>query len=142
MEPHELRSGEHELDTPLELLWRQINPSHIENGVISKLAFVPGENDKGQLSTARSKSVTAQAAFEHHTVVLQLGSIGSYAVTVGEIIDAGLRAVDDSAIQEQKPPTPGHTYVDYRSIASKNQRKKLGAKLRDKAVERGCQYNE
>jgi hypothetical protein len=70
---------------------------------------MPSEKDEGQLSTSRSEKVSAAEAFEYHTQVLKFASIGTYAISVGEVIDENLRAVDDSDVPGVEERPPGHT---------------------------------
>jgi hypothetical protein len=121
------------LTDPDEALFRQIHPKHLSAGVISSEAFVPSPRDKDMLSTLRER-IGPEAAYGRW-VDAGYESIGTYAVTVGEAIGAGLQIVDDEADTE-----PDHASIDFSALASKGQKKQTGRRLRDAAVERGCQY--
>lgn len=136
----ELRPGEQELSDHAELLWRQVHPTQVDDGRLSSSAFIPSQRDEGQLSTSRASKISAQAAFEDYTQVRKRQSFGVCAVSVGEVSGEALRAVDDSEAPSEEELPPGHAYVDFRGIDSTNKRKKIGARLRDKAEVRGWHF--
>lgn len=138
----QLRPGETELSSEEggELLWRQVHPKYTDGGIITEQAFQSTSSDPRRLSCSRESLQTAQGAFEHHTQKLELQSAGTCAVTVDEAIEAGTRPVDDSNVQEQVPPTPGHTYLDYRGL-SKQDRSFARDELALFATERGFVYS-
>ena len=119
-----------------ELLWRQIHPKYTDRGIITEQAFQPGSSDPKRLSCSRESLQTPQGAYEHHTAKLELQSAGTAAVSVEEAISAGTRPVDDSQVQTQVPPTPGHTYLDYRAL-TKTERSFARDELAEYATERG-----
>lgn len=131
--------GEIEIDASDELLWRQVNPAFVDGGRISSQVFTPTEKDERELSTTRSSKATAEASFRHFTEVMGFRSAGVHAVSVAEVVGQGLRAVDDSAIEEAQKP-PGHAYIDFKHVEAVKQRKKIGGKLRDLAEARGWQH--
>jgi hypothetical protein len=137
----DLRPGEQELSDPSELLWRQIHPTQVDDGKLSSSAFVPNQNDEGQLSTCRGSKVSAEGAFENYTQVRKRLSAGVFALSVGEVVAVDLRAIDDSEAPSEEELPPGHTYVDFRQVPSTNKCKKIGARLRDKAESRGWQFH-
>lgn len=134
----ELPPDEFELSELSELLWRQIHPGHVDGGKVSSLAFRPSAKDDGQLSTSRSQKVSAAQAYEYHTVTLGLAAAGTYAVSVGDVAEEDLRAVDDSATGNEATP-PGHAYIDFRQVPSDKRCRKIAARLRDKAEGRSWQ---
>jgi hypothetical protein len=134
----ELRDGEFQLTDPSELLWRQVNPIWYNNGVVSDLAFRPSSSDGGLLSTSRESRQSATAAFEHHTLILRLKSVGTWGVSVNEVDQAGARAIDDSRCGEQPMP-PGHASIDMRPHERKDARA-IRTTLAARATARGCRY--
>lgn len=127
-----------------ELLFRQVHPASIPGGVMQKTAFWPGSADNGLLSTRR-QALGGQGAYELH-VKLGGTSVGSYAVTVGEVTriplkdkdgqPASLRVLDDAAREGEH-----HASIDYQEDAlSRGQREQAARKLVEAAVARGCQY--
>ncbi|MFC9092142.1 hypothetical protein [Streptomyces sp. NPDC057072] len=135
-----LRPGEVELTDAGEEIWRQINPAFVHDGRVSSQAFTPTVKDSGELSVNRATRVTSKAAFEYHTQNLELTSAGVYSLTVGEVVDASLRVVDDSAVEDGEPRPPGHAFVDFKGVTTGKRAKKIGANLREKAEERGWRY--
>ncbi|MCT9627393.1 hypothetical protein HWD94_20065 [Pseudarthrobacter equi] len=123
-----------------EMLWRQVNPSYVDKqGKVTEQAFQPTSSDPRRLSCSRQKLQSEQGAFEHHTQVLNLKSAGTWAVSVAEVSAEQVHAVDDSAVQSQVPPTPGHTYIDYQGL-NKTDRAYLRDALADAANGWGIQY--
>jgi hypothetical protein len=122
----DLIEGEELLTDDAERIWRQVHPkSRTAEGAPSSAAFIPNQTDKGCLSCSREQIVTAEEAFVYHTRNLDLESAGSWSITVAAVRSVELRAVDDSARStDESPLPPGHTYVDYRTVAGKNVRKK------------------
>lgn len=130
--------GAHELTSPDELLLRQVHPRFVDGDEITEQAFHPGSSSK-QCSCSRRNLQTPRGAYDHHTEMLGRQSAGTCAVTVAEVATAGGRAVDDSAIQEHEPPTPGHTYIDFEGL-DKNDRSFLRDELAYAATDRGFLY--
>jgi hypothetical protein len=95
-----------------ELLLRQVFPGWIdEEGVLTSQAFRPSKGDEGKLSIARGSLTTAEAAFKHYTTELCLRSAGTWAVTVGEALDAELQSYD-----EKNEKVPAHGFIDFREL--------------------------
>lgn len=124
-----------------ELLWRNVHPNWLEvDGKISSQAFRPTSKDKGRLSTARSRKVTAAAHFGEHTGSRGLASAGIWAVSVGEATAQGLPCIYDEHSSEIPQPAPkGHTSIDFTGLSGGAVRKAGGA-LRDHAESRGQQH--
>lgn len=139
-ESFDLRPGEFVIDDLEERLWRQVNPAFVHDGRVTSQAFSPTPKDSGELSTSRRSVVGAEAAYTHHTVVLGYSSVGVYSVDVREVVEEQLRVIDDSAVDDGESRPPGHAFVDFRSIASIKGHRKIAAKLRDKAEQRGWEY--
>jgi hypothetical protein len=136
-----LRSGE--LIVPSgdeELLWRQVHPTQIDDGHVRSCVFAPTAKDEGELSVVRGSKVAAKDAFEYYTTQMGFESVGSYGITVDEVAQNGLRAIDDSAGPSAADLPPGHAFVDFRAVPSSSKAQKIGAKLRDLAQARGRVY--
>lgn len=74
-----------------ELLYRQVHPGFVDDGIPSAQAFAPTKKDEGKLSIARGKLTTAEGAYTHHTSALHLKSAGSWGLTVAETNGASYR---------------------------------------------------
>lgn len=131
-------SGAQQLTNQDELLLRQVHPRYVDGQEITEQAFHPGSSSL-QCSCSRESLQTPQGAYDHHTGKLNLQSAGTCAVSVSEVVAAGSRAVDDSAIQTYVPPTPGHTYIDFDGL-TKSERSFLRDDLADAATTRGFIY--
>lgn len=122
------------LTDPDEVLFRQVHPSWVDDGVPTSQAFTPTPKDEGELSIALGSLTTAEAAFKHHTTVLKFASAGTWAVTVGEADDAGLESFDDD-----QPDLLAHGFVDFRGLGRK-EAKRRGMLLAASARARGRLY--
>jgi hypothetical protein len=85
------------------------------------------------LSTYRER-VGAEEAFERHVKTLE--SVGTLGISVDEVDDADLTAIDDAV----DVGVPDHASVDFTQYESRAQREKRGRKLRDAAVQRDWLY--
>jgi hypothetical protein len=99
------------LSNPDDLLFRQIHPAWIDDGVPSSQAFKPTRKDDGMLSIALGGLSTAEGAFVHHTTVLKLASIGSWGVSVAEVSATGL-----TGYAEPLADSPAHGFIDFREL--------------------------
>lgn len=109
-------------------LWDAINRQP------SSTAFGPASIDAQKPSFSRSSLVTAQASRDWHQKNAKSPSHGVWGCTVGEVIAAASRAIDDSATPG--PKAPGHAYVDYRGY-NKSQERLLRSRLLIQALARG-----
>ncbi|MDP9411694.1 MAG: hypothetical protein M3P70_14610 [Actinomycetota bacterium] len=137
----DLIAGEMLVEEPDELLWRQVHPTWVEDGIPTSQAFKPATADEDKPSVARSSVHTAEEAYRWHTETAERKSVGTWGVEVGEcVIEARLRVVDDSRAQDA-PPTrsPAHAYLDFRSH-TKGEVKLAGAALLAAALRRGQVY--
>lgn len=75
-----------ELDDLSELLWRHVHPSWVRDGEPTSQAFKPMPKDEGKLSVSRGSLTTAPNAFAMHTESLGLEAVGTWAVSVGEVV--------------------------------------------------------
>lgn len=111
-------------------LLRQINPSWIEDGRPTSMAFTPSPKDEGRLSVYDGDQIDAADSWRHFTEVQGLASIGVLAVTVAEC--------EEESVQPQADPEPfeEHAVIDFNSLSG-SQAKKVGRRLRDRAMDRG-----
>lgn len=134
----ELVDGEELMDIADELMYRQITDLMSDNGKPATSAFGPASIDKGKPSYSRSGQVEAQQARDWYTENASRPSLGVWAVSVEEVIDAGLVAIDDAntPIPAGGRRAPGHCYVDFRNMNKKAERV-YRAKLHFCATDRG-----
>lgn len=133
-----LLEGEVEIAADGERLWRQAAPTYLEqDGMLSSLVFRPMSRDNRMLSVFRESVVTAKQAHDNR-VESGRPSLGTLAVRVGEVRDeAGLRAVDDSAVGDDMPA--GHAYIDFRPL-TKQQTTTAAEVLLRRALANGWAY--
>jgi hypothetical protein len=115
-----------------ELLYRQVHPSWIADGIPSSQAFNPTKKDKGKLSIALGSKTTAEGAFLHHVDVLGFASTGTWAITVGEASDAGR-----NAFEEPLDDDPAHGFVDFQGL-TRGAAERAAKILVARACVRGC----
>ncbi|MHA3724907.1 hypothetical protein ACXR2T_13635 [Leucobacter sp. HY1910] len=134
----QLADGEELMDIAAELMYRQITDLMMDNGSPSTSAFGPASIDRGKPSYSRSNEVSAQQARDWHTGNASRPSLGVWAVSVAEVVGAGLVAVDDS--KTPLPPNgkraPGHCFADFRGM-NKRAERVYRAKLYFGAIDRG-----
>lgn len=116
-----------------EMLFRQVHPTQFPDGQISSEAFKPSVRDKDMLSTLR-EHVGPEEAYRRWTEDKGFKSVGTYAVTVEEVTNEELRAIDDAAEMGE----PDHASIDFTQIDGKGKKKQAGRMLRDAAAARGC----
>lgn len=114
-----------------ELLYRQVHPTWVDDGVPSCQAFAPTRKDEGKLSIARGSLTTAEGAYRHYTSVLKLRSAGTWSVTVGEALTATL-----GSFAEPLPDDAAHGYVDFRGLGRRDAERKAKLLL-PHAIDRG-----
>ena len=119
-----------------DLLYRQIREIHIQDGRVTSAAFKPATSDQGLPSVNASWKTTAEVAMARATA-LGLVPVAVYAVSCDECYDLGLKAWEDP--EDGPPPDPSHSVIDFRQHGRGAQDSK-GKKLREKALERGCQH--
>lgn len=130
----ELRDCEQEITEAGELLWRQVHPRFVRDGVVIAEGFVGPQPGTSEISVVRSSVRSSVQARAHHTERLGLDSAGTWAVSVGEVVEAQGRSIDDAECPEVE--TPGHAYVDLR-LLSRNERKRARVVLATAATNRG-----
>ena len=129
----DLDLGEEDITNSSDACFRNVNPKFFVNGVLSSAAFMPTQNDDGELSTARSSKVNHRQHYEEFTR-RGLASSGVYSVTTDDIQEADLRWIDNDSLQEDSLRMTGHAYIDYRIYSSKGARKKRARLLAHKAT--------
>ena len=100
-----LVAGEVRITDRAESLRRQIHPNWLRNGVIGSDAFKPSD---GRVSTTMDSVLSPLQAHERFPGP----TVGSCALTVAEVDDCELRAVNDSACAGIQF---GHAYIDLRA---------------------------
>lgn len=119
-----------------ELLFRQVHPSFIDEGVPSSQAFTPTSKDDGRLSVDRSSLTTAAAS---HALYVGDGhaSDAVYALTVAEFAGEGLECFSDPVLPGVgQSANPAHAVADY-SPHKANAQKTKARRLKQKAIARG-----
>jgi hypothetical protein len=127
------------------LLHRQIHPSFVVNDIVSNQAFIenklgvssgsflPTVKDENKLSVYNGEKFSAKDSYEHY--IKEYSSNGVLSVTVAEVkATSPLLAIEDNI------PFDGHSYIDFSSVTSKNQKTKKAGLLRDFAVKRKWTY--
>lgn len=134
----ELLEGEELMSTAEELIYRQATAHMFDGDQLATTAFGPTTADRGMPSFARSTVQSAQEARDWHSRCANSPSLGVWAITVSEVIDAGRYVVDDSAAPLLKGElrAPGHCFVDYRRL-TKPQERELRSQLYFYATDRG-----
>ncbi len=130
----ETESAKQPLTDPDEALCRQVHPSWIADGVPSSQAFKPTKKDEGMLSVALGSKTTPEGAFVHHTQVLKRESVGTWAVSVAETTEAGLRSYE-----QPLDDSPAHGFIDFRGLG-RGQTEAKAKLLLGKARHRGRLY--
>lgn len=113
------------------LLHRQINPSWIQAGRVTSMAFRPTPKDDMKLSVYNGDLIAPEGAWRHFTEVQGLQSAGVRSVSVEECQQLELEPIPDPA------PFPEHAVIDFSNCASDNQREKRAKKLNVLAQNRG-----
>lgn len=134
----DLEEGEIVLAAADDLLWRQVHPEFVQGGQLASRAFRLNSGDAKRLSLSWAKKQSAEGAYDFHANVLKLPSAGTWAVSVGEVLEAGCRAIydEEAASAPPAPCPPGHTFIDLRPFGS-SRISKITKKLNLYAQERG-----
>jgi hypothetical protein len=132
----------------LDLLFRQIHPAHVKNG-LSSGAFRPTPMDEDQLSVDCGNLTTAEAAFELHKLKTKINSsgdvefletAGTWAFDRADCAAEGL-AVNPDPIEAvvNQPDNLAHHLVDFSSIAGASKKKNdaVSKRLRRQAEQHG-----
>ena len=126
-----------------DLVFRQVHPNHLAAGGPNSVAFRPTPKDGNKLSVDDARVVTAEAAWSHFTKQLGFVSAGTWAVSAGEITEAGdLRLLSDP-VEGQVDPTKNnqaHCVIDFSGVSPEGQKRRRAQALAIKASARGCQF--
>jgi hypothetical protein len=120
-----------------EVLFRQIHPSFIHDGVPSSQSFTPTPKDEGKLSLDRSKLTDPDISFERF---LQSGqqSAAVYGVSTAEFYEQAIECFSDPIDDaDLKLSNPAHAYANYASFSG-NFLKNKAKLIKQKALARGC----
>lgn len=116
-----------------ELLFRQVHPTFVHDGVPTSQAFRPTPKDKELLSCQRQSKIASPSESYRVSVEKGAASAGVMAVSIVEVEDRGLGAYDD---EETAPiPDPAHAVIDFRNLSGGAAEKHSKA-LKAKAVSR------
>ena len=115
------------------LLYRQVHPNWIEEGLPTSQSFTPTPKDEMRLSVYDGDRTDAASAWEHY-IRQGLSSHGVVAVTVEECERLGLTVVSDP-----QPGSPHHVLIDF-SRLSRNQAKRRAQRLTAAANARDWQF--
>ena len=127
-----LRADETEIVNLEEELRRQIHPSQVRDNTITTGVF----STRDQMVSTFREAVPPEEAHRIHTEEFGLQTVGSCVVSVGDVKRAGLRAVDDSAVQGVHP---SHSYIDMRGLG-KSARDKAAKELKRAALQNQIWY--
>ncbi len=125
------------------LFYRQVNPTWMPDGVPSSQAFGPTPKDEDKLSVDDAKKISAEGSWMHFTEKLGFRSAGTWAVSLGDVAEAGDLVMVASPTVVPEDPTknnPAHCHIDFSGIEKKGQKKKRAQHLAIKAAERGCLF--
>lgn len=126
-----------------DLLLRQVNPHHWDGKRPNSQAFVPDPKDEDKVSVDDGTMVGPEAAWRHFTERLGFSSVGTWAVSHGEVMEAGDLSVSRSPVSCESDPTrnnPAHCHIDFSRVSSKGQKRKRAQTLAIRAAERGCLF--
>lgn len=127
-----LTNCEEQLTQESEILLRIGKRHHLDekHGTLTTRIFRLSTNDEGKLSHFRSSVTDANKV---HSAVRQHspdGLVGIWGLTLGDVHNHGLRAVDDSICEMDVYDLGSHAYVDFRNISgTKMEQKQLRASL-------------
>ena len=113
--------------TPDSLFYRQVHPHWRLNGVPSSQAFGPTPKDEDKLSVDDAGQVSAEGSWRHFTVNLGLLSVGTWAVSLGEVNEAQDLLLEASPMLKEPEPAKNnaaHCHIDFSKVSSKGQKRK------------------
>lgn len=115
------------------LLYRQINPSWVQSGRVTRQAFKPSTKDAKRLSVYDGDMIAAEDAWTHYTEGLGFTSIGVLAVSCGDC------TAQELPVEPDPEPHPAHAVINF-SAYSDSQIKLKAKRLINAAWKRGWQY--
>ena len=119
--------------TPTTLLFRQVNPSWVQQGRVTSQVFKPTGKDRNQLSAYDGDLISAEKSWVHYTTGLELQSVGVLAVTLAECQEQQLPVTPDPARY------PEHVLISFSGL-TRGQIEKAAKWLKLRADLRGWQY--
>lgn len=123
------------IEDETEIQFRQVNPTWLDQGEPSRLAFIPTKKDNGNLSLDRSATTTAKKACEDFKT-LGLRSESVFGLTVGEFSENPTPVECFSSPLENNPH---HSHADFNGL-SNSEKKRKSIELRRSAIGRGRLY--
>jgi hypothetical protein len=116
------------------LLFRQVNPTWVQQGKITSQVFRPTPKDKKQLSAYDGDQITAENSWMHFTNELCNSSVGVMGLTVGECQQQQLNTIPDAKTY------PEHVLIDFTTHDTEKKIKTISKQLRSFADSRGWLY--
>ncbi len=114
-------------------LFRQVNPSWVQDGHITSQVFKPTAKDNKRLSVYDGDRINAENSWKHYTKSLGYESVGVLAVTVAEC------EREDLSVESDPTPFPEHAVIDFTGIAESEMKRKA-KRLKAAAESRGWLY--
>lgn len=102
-----------EIENQNEVLIRQIPSYRFTSGRLDFRVFKPREKDDFKLSTSRESGISAQAAFDHFTKVMNTDSIAVAKIKVHEATAQSLPSVHSPIDPQDCDFNIHHAHVDY-----------------------------
>lgn len=115
-----------------EIQFRQVNPSWVEDGEPSRLAFIPTKKDDNKLSMDRSATTNPKESFDNFKS-LGLNSDGVFGLTPSEFSETPNPIECFGSPLENNPH---HSHADFDGLTN-GQKKAKSQNLRRKAIARG-----
>ena len=78
-----------------DLVFRQVHPNHWDGASPNSQAFFPTPKDEDKLSVDDAAQVSAEGSWNHFTKQLGFRSVGTWALSFGEIEAAGLEHIQE-----------------------------------------------
>lgn len=120
------------IDDPLEVQFRQVHPSWMEEDGPSRLAFIPTKKDNGKLSLDRSATTTAKDSFDDFKA-MGLNADSVFGLTSAEF---GENPNPVACFESPLDYNPHHSHADFNGLSNGEKKAKSQA-LKRKAVSRG-----
>jgi len=131
---HGLRPGDR-IAACEDLIHRQIPATWFDAGRPCEHAFRPNENDAGELSVYWGRLITPEESFRLH-LKNNLKSVGVYSISVSEC-----GSIDLPVHYDPMEDNISHSYVNYKNVITRGEKKAKSMQLRSFALERGATYN-
>lgn len=123
-----------------EVLFRQVHPNALTDGVPGSHCFMPTDLDDNLMSLDRSSITTAEAAFRRYTSS-GAKSAAVFGVSVLEFSLDDIACVADPVEGHPTlPDNPAHALADF-SAHRRNRQKVVAKRLKSLALLRGCLFS-